>query len=511
MKEDIDKKTSDDFDWARFKSFFNAVFSYLKKEKNELLSFEKVKQAVRPVHQVYRGLKSIPVGHIRGSEGRYRDFDKEFLPKQENIRPRWQNIDKAHYRNEELPPIQVYQIGDVYFVKDGNHRVSVAKEKGQKYIDAEIIELKARVSLEKDIDYEKLILKEELVGFLEESRIDVLLPGVKFEFTRPGQYDIVMEQIRAHHNIMSSLSGKEAEWDEAVRSWYKTIYLPLVKIIKKHHIMRHFSDLTEADLFMWIIRHWNYLRDRSEKHVDSEYAARHFKETYSRNLLYRMAKFILNIFKINRVLLFLLLTAASLAAKAGEPEVKGPVEPKIPAITNQVRLSNLLPRQEPARQEAQEKSVFLFTVSVIFQDKTILSGITSFPEESLRVSHVKNNILFRKSIDWINVKSIQIQEWKPSLLTQESNARVLSYYFYPSRYRILMASGETFFYEKNIPYLNRLLLTNNDGSADIFSFFADYWTVTGKSTGYWKNTKSTYFYAPFKQGNQKVFRTINFK
>ncbi|MDD5065437.1 MAG: hypothetical protein PHF84_00170 [bacterium] len=507
MDDLIEKKISDDFDRARFKSFFNAIFRYLKKEKNELLSFDKVKKAVRPIHQVYKGMKSIPLENIRGSEGRYRDFDKEFLPRQESIRPRWENIDKAHYENQELPPIQVYQIGDIYFVKDGNHRVSVAKEKGQKYIDAEIIELKAKVPLEKDIDYERLILKEEHVRFLEETKMDVILPETRFEFTRPGQYDHIVEQIKAHQRIMSALSGKESDWEHAVRSWYKVIYLPIKKLIKKYHILRHFPDLTEADLFMWIIKHWNYLRGKSETSIDSESAAIDLKETYSRKLFYRISKAFLKIFKPGKFAFLLLLAPLSLSGDTNF-NIKGPSEPRIDLGTKQ---TNTVRKEQSIKVQEKEKAIYVFSVSVIFQDKAMLKGLVSFLEDELKVQYTKNNFLFRKTVSWNDVKSLQIMEWKPSLNTQESNARLLMYYFYPRKYKIIMESGETYYYDKNIPYINKLILTNEDGSTDIFSYFVDYWSVTGPNTGYWRNARSTYFYAPFEHANRSVIKKINFR
>ncbi|MBU1077462.1 MAG: transcriptional regulator, partial [Spirochaetes bacterium] len=247
--------------------------------------------------QVYKGVKSIPIENIKGSEGRYKDFDKHFLPKQSSTKSRWINVGAAHYKNIELPAIQVYKIGDVYFVRDGNHRVSVAKEKGKKYIDAEIIELKSKVPLEKDIDYEQLVLKEEYLRFIEKTNVDKLIPGERFEISRAGRHDILLEQIKGHQQLLSSLSGKKVGWEEAVQSWYKTIYFPVISMIKKHHIMKHFHNLYITDLYVWIIGHWNYLKERYDTTVKSEEAAIDLKEKYSEKLLYRWIKRIKGIFK----------------------------------------------------------------------------------------------------------------------------------------------------------------------------------------------------------------------
>ncbi len=306
QESNIEKLASKDFEKARFKAALTDIFSAIKKDKSELLSFEVVRQALKPTNQTYKGVHPIPIDKIVGSEGRYKDFNRNFLPKIDNIKDRWTNVDKAHYKNIELPPIQVYKIGDAYFVKDGNHRVSVARQQGKKFIDAEIIELKTKVAVDKDIDYYKLIIKEEYLKFLENTHIDEILPDVKFEVTKPGRYDILLEQIRFHHYLLNTLSGKEVSWEEAVKSWYKTIYLPIIQLIHKHKIMKHFSGLTETDLYIWIINHWNFLKEHYDDSINTEQAAIHLKEHYSNYLSYRLKNYlkngikkVTNAFKIN--------------------------------------------------------------------------------------------------------------------------------------------------------------------------------------------------------------------
>ncbi len=292
--ESIEKEANKDFDKARFKADLENIFSFIKKDKSELLSFEVVRQALKPTNQSYKGVHAIPINKIVGSEGRYKDFNRSFLPKIDTIRDRWKNVDKAHYKDIELPPIQVYKIGDVYFVKDGNHRVSVAKQQGKKFIDASVIELNIKVPIDEDIDYYKLIIKKEYVEFIEKTSIDKILPDVKFEVTKPGRYDILLEQIRFHHYLLNTLSEKEITWEEAVKSWYKTIYTPVIQLIHKYNIMKHFPKLTETDLYIWIINHWNFLKERYDKNINTEQAALHLKEHFSNYLSYRLTKYLTN-------------------------------------------------------------------------------------------------------------------------------------------------------------------------------------------------------------------------
>ena len=489
----FEKFTQKDFDRARSKSFFNALSSYFKREENQLLSFEDVKKAVRPVNQVYKGVKSIPIENIRGSENRYNDFDKEFLPKQDTTRTRWENVDKAFYEQIELPPIQVYQIGDIYFVKDGNHRVSVAKEQGKKYIDAEIIELKSKVPLDKDVDYEELILKEEYVNFLEITHLDSITHDL-FEVTKPGRFDLIIEHIKLHKKIIESLLGKEIDWDYAVRTWYKSHYMPVKAIIKKYHIMKHFPDLTETDLFIWIIGHWNYLRSKYNANIDSEQAAIHLKEKYSRKFLYRVKKGFENFFKFKKAV-FVIVVSLFLFNFTNSAIIE-PQSPHEPIV------NNIAPQEKTQPNNQTEKkniTLYPFNASLIFQDNTILNGLISFPEKEIELEHIKNGFLYKKTINWGEVKNLQITRWEPSLNTPESNAKTLTYYFYPKEYKITLTDDKVFFYKKNIPYLNQLLLTNDEGSTYIYSYFVDYWQITGKKSGHWKIAKSTYFPSTFYQ------------
>jgi hypothetical protein len=108
----------------------------LTKGENELLPYDEVRKhlPIRGQHDI--GLQQVPISQIVGSLGRYRDFDRAFLPLQKRTKDRWVSIDKAQYEEVGLPPIETYKIGEVYFVKDGNHRVSVARERGQDFVDA---------------------------------------------------------------------------------------------------------------------------------------------------------------------------------------------------------------------------------------------------------------------------------------------------------------------------------------------------------------------------------------
>lgn len=143
-----------DFDKARRKAFAARVRSLITGRDDDLLPYEAVRQLVGPAAELYTGLESIPVDRIVGSERRSVEFNREFLPRREFARRRWQSIDLAHYDEKTLPAIQVFEVGGVYFVRDGNHRVSVAHALKWSFIDAEVVRVRSGVALEPGMSLE---------------------------------------------------------------------------------------------------------------------------------------------------------------------------------------------------------------------------------------------------------------------------------------------------------------------------------------------------------------------
>jgi hypothetical protein len=140
VEEQVDK----DFHRARRKASLRRWRDRLRRDSahERLLSFDEAKGAQVQWSQAYRGMRTVEVEKIAGSVGRYRDFDGSFLPRKESMGERWGRIDRAYHRGVELPAVSLYKIGDAYFVRDGNHRVSVARYHEAAAIDAEVVELR---------------------------------------------------------------------------------------------------------------------------------------------------------------------------------------------------------------------------------------------------------------------------------------------------------------------------------------------------------------------------------
>ena len=139
---DYEFQADKDFTRARRRAFLRRIGAFLRRDpgSNRLLSFDEVRRALLANTRNHLGTKVVEVEKIVGTVGRRRDFDRSFLPERASAEERWKRIDRAFHRAEDLPPVELYKIGDTYFVLDGNHRVSVARYHGIQMIEATVTE-----------------------------------------------------------------------------------------------------------------------------------------------------------------------------------------------------------------------------------------------------------------------------------------------------------------------------------------------------------------------------------
>jgi nucleotide-binding universal stress UspA family protein len=239
----------------------------------ELLNYEEVRQKLKGTRTTSRGLQYIPIGAIVGSVGRYADFTRSFLPRQDADESRWAGVETAMTSMTGLPPVEVYQIGDAYFIMDGNHRVSVAKQLGADRVEAYVTELHTRVPLSPDVQPQDLVVKAEYAEFLERTRLDELRPDAELSMSVPGKYQELEEHISVHRYFMGIDQDREVPYAEAVAHWYDTVYLPVVQIIRENGILRDFPGRTETDLYLWILDHRDQLGQELAWEIEPEVAA----------------------------------------------------------------------------------------------------------------------------------------------------------------------------------------------------------------------------------------------
>ena len=254
---DPHEQSDRDFSRARRRAFLRRIGAYLRRDpgSNHLLSFDEVKGALGAVSQVYAGMREVPVSKIVGSVGRHRDFDRAFLPSKPDLGVRWRRIDEIMDKGEELPPVSLYKIGDAYFVQDGNHRVSVARQRGVEMIDAEVIELRSRVPVDSALTARDLLHKLEHRRLLERLPIDRVLPEIKVEFSDVSDYRRLATYVEAHGFRLSQLWRRYVSPEEVLGDWYEYGYRPIAEMIREERILDAFPGRTELDLYLWIVYH----------------------------------------------------------------------------------------------------------------------------------------------------------------------------------------------------------------------------------------------------------------
>ena len=277
------QQASHDFNRARNRAVLSRIKHFMKAGQDNLLSFEDVKGILKPRSEVYLGMQAVPIRKIVGSEGRYRDFNKYFLPRREFLRNRWESVDRANIRDIPLPPIRLYEIGGAYFVRDGNHRVSVARYQGAEEIDAEVVSLSSEIAIDPSMTVDELrqaLIKYEKMLFYKKTSFGELTGDSKLNFTQPGRYDVIYQHILVHKYYLNQDLDTELPIDKALVSWYGSVYRPIIIIIEEDRLCLNFPGRSPSDLYVWIAEHWHYLRKENGVHYTIAEAARDFSEKH---------------------------------------------------------------------------------------------------------------------------------------------------------------------------------------------------------------------------------------
>ncbi|HRV91761.1 MAG TPA: universal stress protein [Anaerolineae bacterium] len=246
-----------DFHQARRQAAMEELVARFTGKSTKLLSFNEVSQRLKSPDTVEKGVQEIPLEAIVGSSGRYDDFTRSFLPLRKSDQDRWASV-QAYVKQKgigNMPPIAVYQIGEIYFVSDGNHRVSIARRMGLTHIRASVIELQTKVALSPDDRPDDLILKTEYADFLARSNLDESRPEADLRLTVPGKYWILEAQIEAQVFLAGGDSEQPVSFEEAAVLWYDSVYSGVAQLIRDRALLRDFPDRTEADLYVWAFEH----------------------------------------------------------------------------------------------------------------------------------------------------------------------------------------------------------------------------------------------------------------
>lgn len=285
MSDQYSEQAKADFQKARFKAFMNRAWGTLSGQRTTLLSYDEIKEKLHIGGPIYRGIKTVRVDQIAGSLNRYHEFDRVFLPASDTLAERWQRVNRAFYQEISLPPVVLYKVGQVYFVVDGHHRVSVAREQGQIEIEAEVRECATRVNITANIKPEDLEILEDKVHFLERTSLDSIKPDANIKLTIPDGFERMLEHIAVHHYFMGLDLQRDISEEEAIADWYDHVYMPIINVIRDTNILKEFPEKTEGDLYLWVLDHQHYLAIEEGIPLQSpETAARTFLENKDKKI-----------------------------------------------------------------------------------------------------------------------------------------------------------------------------------------------------------------------------------
>jgi nucleotide-binding universal stress UspA family protein len=262
-----------DFQHARQKAGIQEILARITGKSNRLLSYEEVAEKLKLHARTERGVHQIPLNSIVGSVGRYTDFTRTFLPRRTDNQQRWARVKAAMESDEGLPPIEVYKVGEVYFVVDGNHRVSIARQEKFTSIQARVIEFRTDIQLTPDVQPEDLIVKAEYAEFLDATRLMDSRPNVDLSVTACCQYEKLMDQIHACQYLYREEHKQDLSLQDAAANWYDTMYIPLAEAIRDRGLLHWFPDRTITDLYIWIADNRSTLEKELGWEIQSDIAA----------------------------------------------------------------------------------------------------------------------------------------------------------------------------------------------------------------------------------------------
>jgi hypothetical protein len=248
----LDTQQPSSFDRARRRSAYRRLARVVRRQATpDLIPLEEATRRLRPFERRYVGLRPIPLESVVGTDSRGGDFDRDFLPRRQDVGLRWREVERA-YPDGDFPPIAVYQLGDAYFVLDGHHRVAIARQRGMETIDAEVTELRARWHLRPDADIVELIHAEQQRIFMEESGLDRTRPELCINVSRPVGYIELLETIQLHgyHAMLSA--GRALDPAEISADWLERVYEITLAAIRREGLDQVYPDATEADLFLCV-------------------------------------------------------------------------------------------------------------------------------------------------------------------------------------------------------------------------------------------------------------------
>lgn len=245
-----------EFESATMRAFWQEMIGHLRGKPVQLLSFDDVRSRLRLREESYKGLHNIPLDAIVGSVGRYKDFTGSFLPKSAVNSERWSRIYAEMVGEIGLPPIEVYRVSEVYFVRDGNHRVSVARALKFKTIQAYVTEVDTPLALNHATLTRQMGAVEAYISFLDETGLRYTCPNHEsLLLSEPSRYGELIGHLNLHGSVLAEQWGEMPSMEAAAEHWYNNVYVPAIELMRGHKVLNGAKGRTEADLYLWMVEH----------------------------------------------------------------------------------------------------------------------------------------------------------------------------------------------------------------------------------------------------------------
>jgi hypothetical protein len=216
---------------------------------NVILPFDEVVAALGRRSERYVGLQTIELDSIVGTVDRTREFDRDFRPTSRRVRRRWQRIAEAMRRGEPMPPIDVYRIADMHFVRDGHHRVSVARQLGLEVIEANVTEIITEVGADSNVRLHDLALKSHQRLFFERVPLPAELRP-RIQLSQGSWYAGLAEGVEAWGFRVMQARGEFMTREEVAREWFEHEFEPVVQLIREENLG---EGLTDAEAYARIV------------------------------------------------------------------------------------------------------------------------------------------------------------------------------------------------------------------------------------------------------------------
>jgi hypothetical protein len=241
-----------DFSRARHRQVVSRLATRLRREPDDvdlILPFEEVVAALGRRGERELGLQVVKLDSIVGTVDRSREFDRRFRPTSTRVRGRWQRIAEAQRRGQSMPPISLYRIGELHFVRDGHHRVSVARAMGREDIDAYVTEVQTAIGPGKALRLADLPRKSHERVFYERVPLQSAARA-RIRVTDPWSYAKLAEGVEAWGFRAMQARDEFMTREEVAAAWFSDDYEPITQALRDADLI---GDHTETEAYMFVV------------------------------------------------------------------------------------------------------------------------------------------------------------------------------------------------------------------------------------------------------------------